>query len=103
MDDLTLTCSCRHLRHAARFSVHPVGAHDEDEMFEAYIEVSLHFEDSWWGRLRTALRYFFRRTCGYGDVSEFLVHDQDLPKLQAWLDQAKLHADDRMRRSQKIS
>jgi hypothetical protein len=87
-DDLTLPCSCSYLHHAVRFTFHPWGPHDKAGEFEAYVEVSLDFEHSLWRRLRVALRYFFRRTCGYGDVSEILIRDQDLPKLRAWVERA---------------
>ena len=90
-DTLIITCSCSRLDHAVRFTFYPMGPTDK-EGFEAYVDVSLDHERTWWGRLRTAFRYLFRRTCGYGDVSEILLHDHDLPKLRAWLDRAERDA-----------
>ena len=86
-DELTITCSCSQLHHAVRFTFHPDGP--QDEGFEAYIDVSLDYEQSWWGRIRTAWRYLFRRTCGYGDASEVIVKDYDLPKIRAWVERAE--------------
>jgi hypothetical protein len=86
-DELVITCSCSRLHHAVRFTFYPAGP-GEREAFEAYIDVSLDHELSWWGRLKVALRYLFKRTCGYGDVSEILVKDGDLPRIRAWVDRA---------------
>ena len=94
-DELILTCSCSRLDHAVQFTFFPTGPGDHDT-FEAYVNVCLHYEDSWWGRLKVALRYLFRRTCGYGEVSEVIIKSHDLPKLRAWVDRAE--RDERERR-----
>ena len=88
-DEVFLPCSCSHLHHMVSFTFHPYGPHDKAGDFEAYVQVSLDYEQSWWGRLKTAWRYLLRRTCGYGDVSEIIVRDRDLPSLRAWLDRAE--------------
>lgn len=88
-DELVITCSCSRLHHAVRFGFYQYDPKDPGS-FEATIDVSLDYEQSWWGRLRTAARYLFRRTCGYGDVSEILIHDRDLPRIRAWVERAEL-------------
>ena len=88
-DDLIICCSCSHLGHTVRFSNFPASKHDRDN-FEAYIDVSLQYERSWFKRLRIAIRYLFRDTCAYGNVSEVIIRDKDLPSLRAWLDRAEL-------------
>jgi hypothetical protein len=87
-DELILTCSCSRLDHSVRFTFFPWGPHDKDT-FEAYVDVCLDYERSWWGRLVTAIRYLFKRTCGYGGASEILIKAHDLPKLRAWMEKAE--------------
>jgi hypothetical protein len=96
-DELIVTCSCSHLHHAVRFSFRPVEPNDP-ESFEALVDVSLDYEKSWWGRLKTAIRYLRRDTCGYGDVSEILIGDQDLPKIRSWVERAERDAIARQKR-----
>lgn len=96
-DDLVLICSCSHLHHAVRFTFSPYCPGEESWGFEAYVDVSLMYEQSWWGRLKTAIRYLRCRTCGYEDVSEITLRDDDLPKLRAWVDRAIAEAAKRER------
>jgi hypothetical protein len=95
-DELVIVCSCSYLHHAVCFTFHPTGPRDQ-ETFEAYVQVSLDYEQSWWGRLRTAMRYLLRRTCGYGVVSEIIVSAHDLPKIRAWVERAQRDAEKRTR------
>lgn len=89
-DELTITCSCSHLHHVVQFTrvERPSGSGE----FEAYVLVSLDYERSLFGRLRTAWRYLTRATCGYGDVSEVIVRQADLPRLRAWVARAEADA-----------
>src|SRR5271166_4282972 len=88
---LIVNCSCSHLHHMVRFTFWPWGPNDKGP-FEAYIEVSLDRMQSVWGRIKTAVRFVFGRTCGYGDVAEIILNDEDLPKLREWLERAESDA-----------
>lgn len=90
-EELIIVCSCSYLGHAIGFTFFPTDPHDKGA-FEAYVQVSLERHESFWKRLRIALRYLMKKTCGYGDVSEFIVKDHDLPKIKAWLDKAEVDA-----------
>lgn len=90
-DTLTVHCGCSNLHHAVRFTFHPSLPHDSGP-FEAYVDVSLDYEIAWWRRLRVALRYLFRRVCGYGDAAEIVIREQDLPKIRAWVERADREA-----------
>ena len=90
-EELVVNCSCSHLHHMVRFSFFPYGPHDKGP-FEAYVEVSLDRNQSLWGRIKTAWRFVFGSVCGYGDVAEIILHDDDLPKLREWLERAESEA-----------
>lgn len=95
-DVLTVHCGCSNLHHAVRFTFHNMSPHDRGQ-FEAYVDVSLDYEIAWWRRLRVALRYLFRRVCLYGDASEIVIRDQDLPKIRAWVERAEREVEARNR------
>ena|SRR5271154_3358484 len=91
-ESLIIGCACSHLRHSIRFSYFPAGPHDHGE-FEAYVDVLLDYEPTIWGRLKIAWRYLRRKTCGYGDVAECILRQQDLPKIRAWIERAEKDAE----------
>jgi hypothetical protein len=88
--DVILQCSCSYLGHSVRFSFWP--RNKNWEPFEAFVDVMLTSEPSFWKRLRTAWRYLTQNTCAYGTCSECDVRNQDLPKLRAWLELAEAEA-----------
>jgi hypothetical protein len=95
-DDFYLPCSCSHLHHMVSFTFHPYRQPlGEPEEFEAYVQVSLDYERTLWGRIKSALRYVCKKTCGYGDVSEIVVRDQDLSGLKRWVLRAMVEAEKR--------
>lgn len=80
-DELVLRCACSSADHVVCFSFWP-----DDTDQEAYIDVRLDVEHSWWKRLVTAMRYLlFGRTCRYGSAAECILKQSDIPKLQAWV------------------
>jgi len=91
-DELIVTCSCSSLHHSVRFTFWPYDDSDDTKGFEAYVEVSLDYDPSWWRRLKVAVQYLFGRTCRYGKASEIVVKEQDLPKLRSWLERAEHEA-----------
>src|ERR1700722_4470854 len=88
-DELIITCSCSSLDHSVRFTFWPWDRNDEANGMEAYIDVCLNYERSWWGRIKTAFRYLFQLTCGFGQVAEIIVKDEDLAKVKAWVERAE--------------
>ena len=87
-EEVVLQCSCSHLGHSVRFAYFPVNP-GERASFEAYVDVMLHPEPSFWRRAKTAWWYLIKNVCGYGDCAECIVREVDLPKLRTWLDLAQ--------------
>jgi hypothetical protein len=89
--DVIVACSCSHLGHAVRFTYFPLRPGDP-EAFEAYVDVTLDHELSFWRRLKVAWRDLTKRVCGYGDCAEVILRPEDLPKIRSWLDLAERDA-----------
>jgi len=53
----------------------------DPEFDDLYVTVHLSQSDSFWGRVRTAVRYVFGQRSRYGDWDEFLLNQDDVPKI----------------------
>jgi hypothetical protein len=80
MDNRTeriITCSCSCLDHAVRVSTFEPLPEDVDEEPQAYIEVMLTPERSFWRRLKQAVLFLFTKNCRYGVASEIIVAPEE--------------------------
>jgi hypothetical protein len=92
-DELVLVCECSRLDHAIRFTRWPHRPGEPFDRHYAYVDVVLVRHRPWWRRLVTAVRYALgMQTCRYGEIAEVLVSRDDVPKLQAWLERARMEA-----------
>lgn len=76
-------CSCCHFDHTFRVVFDP----DDKEI---WMEIHMSITISWWRRAWKAIKYIFGRDVEFGHYDEIMIKREDLSRLIAMLEKAKI-------------
>lgn len=83
MEQEFFICQCNSTEHQLIFSYFT-----DDKFGDVYVTVHL-VPDTFWKRIRNAIKYVFGHRSKYGDFDEFIFKKEDANKLQAIVDYLK--------------
>lgn len=83
MEQKFFICQCNSTEHQLVFNYFP-----DERGGDVYVEVHL-VPDSFWKRIRNAIKYIFGHRSMYGDFDEFIFKKEDANKLQEVVDYLK--------------
>lgn len=83
MESKFFICRCNNTEHQLVFNYF-----EDDIGGDVYVEVHL-VPDSFWKRIKNAIKYIFGHRSKYGDFDEFIFKKEDANKLQEVVDYLK--------------